>query len=149
MNWIFRVHTVSFGEKINIKLLSNQCYHNDLVLLLSHVQLFCNTHWVFPSMGFPRKEHWSVLSFPSPGKLNPRIKPMSPALQVDSLPLSHQGSLSKVLPWQKIYTLYKGEKNANNNTNKTIMVHHFTPTSRIKILQASLQQYVNRELPDV
>ena len=45
-----------------------------------------------PSMGFPRKEYWSGLPFPSPGDLpNPRIKPQSPALQVDSLPLSHQG----------------------------------------------------------
>ena len=38
------------------------------------------------SMGFPRKEHWSGLSFPSPRDLpNPGIKPRSPALQVDSL----------------------------------------------------------------
>jgi len=37
-----------------------------------------NTHWIFPSMGFPRKEHWSGLPFSSPGKLlNPRMKPMS------------------------------------------------------------------------
>jgi len=44
-------------------------------------------------MGFFRQEYWSVLPFPSPGCLpDPGIKPASPtcpALQVDSLPLSH------------------------------------------------------------
>ena len=44
------------------------------------------------SKGFPRQEYWSELPFPSPGDLpNPGIKAMSPALQADSLPLSHQG----------------------------------------------------------
>ena len=44
------------------------------------------------SMGFPRQEYWSGLSFPSPGDLpNPGIKLLSPALWVDSLPLSHLG----------------------------------------------------------
>ena len=48
------------------------------------------------SVGFPRQEYWSGLSFSSPGDLpNSRIKPMSsasPALQEESLPLSHRGS---------------------------------------------------------
>ena len=44
-------------------------------------------------MGFPRQEHWSGLPFPPPGDLpNPEIEPESPALQVDSLPLSHWGN---------------------------------------------------------
>ena len=44
-------------------------------------------------MGFSRQEYWSGLPFPSPGDLpDPGIEPMSPALQADSLPLSHQGS---------------------------------------------------------
>ena len=43
------------------------------------------------SMGFFRQEYWRWLPFPSPGDLpDPGIKPMSPALQVDSLALSHQ-----------------------------------------------------------
>ena len=43
---------------------------------------------------FPRQEYWSGLPFPHPGDLpDPRIEPASPALQVDSLPLSHQESL--------------------------------------------------------
>ena len=46
------------------------------------------------SMGFLKQEYWSGLSFPSPGDLpGPGGVPTSPALQVDSLPLSHQGSL--------------------------------------------------------
>jgi len=44
-------------------------------------------------MGFSRQEYWSGVPFPTPGGLpDPRIKPVSPALQADSLPLSHQGS---------------------------------------------------------
>ena len=45
------------------------------------------------SMGFYRQEYWRGLPFPSLGDLpNPGIEPRSPALQADSLPLSHQGS---------------------------------------------------------
>ena len=44
-------------------------------------------------MGFPRQEYWSGLPFPPPGDLaDPGIEPTSPALQVDSLPLSPGGS---------------------------------------------------------
>ena len=44
-------------------------------------------------MGFPRQEYWSRLPFPSPGDIpDPGIEPVSPALQADSLPLSHLGS---------------------------------------------------------
>ena len=48
-------------------------------------------------MGFPRQEYWSGLPFPSPGDLpNPGTEltapATSPALQAESLPLSHQGS---------------------------------------------------------
>ena len=42
------------------------------------------------SIGFSRQEYWSGLPFPSPGDLpDPGIKPESPVLQADSLPLSH------------------------------------------------------------
>ena len=44
-------------------------------------------------MGFSRQEYWSDLPFPSPEDLpDPGIELSSPALQVDSLLLSHQGS---------------------------------------------------------
>ena len=48
------------------------------------------------SMGFSRQEYWSGVPFPSPGHLlDPGIELESPARQVDSLPLSHQGSPEK------------------------------------------------------
>ena len=47
-------------------------------------------------MGFFRQEYWIGLPFSSPGDfLDPGIEPTSPAspaLQADSLPLSHMGS---------------------------------------------------------
>ena len=49
------------------------------------------------SMGFPRQKYWSGLPFPSPGDLpDPGIKPVSSALQVDSLSLRCQGSLLRI-----------------------------------------------------
>ena len=45
------------------------------------------------SMEFSRQEYWSGLPFPSPGDLpHPGVELASPAMQTDSLPLSHQGS---------------------------------------------------------
>ena len=69
---------------------------------LSRIQLFA-APWTVdyspiapPSMRFSRQGYWSGLTFPTPGDLpNPRIEPTSPmslALQVDSFPLSQQGS---------------------------------------------------------
>ena len=45
------------------------------------------------SIGFSRREYWSGLPCPPPGnRPYPGIKPVAPALQADSLPLSHRGS---------------------------------------------------------
>ena len=45
------------------------------------------------SMEFSRQEYWSRLPFPSLGDCpDPGIEPAYPALQADSLSLSHQGS---------------------------------------------------------
>ena len=63
----------------------------------SHVQLFV-IPWTVArqaplSMGFSRQEYWSGEPFLSLGDLpNFRIEPEPPALQADSLPLSHQES---------------------------------------------------------
>ena len=77
--------------------------------VLSHcscVWLFV-THWTVAHqsplfMGFSRQEYWSGLPWPLPGDIsNPGIEPTSPvfpALQVDSLPLSHWGSLIDPTP---------------------------------------------------
>ena len=63
----------------------------------SRVQLF-TTLWTVacqaPLSGeFSRQECWSGLPFPTPWDLpDPEIEPASPAMQADSLPLSHWGS---------------------------------------------------------
>ena len=68
--------------------------------VLSCVWLFV-TPWTVAhqaplSMGFSRQEYWNGLPFPTPGDLpDPGVKPTfpaAPALQLDSLPLSHQAS---------------------------------------------------------
>ena len=50
-------------------------------------------HEAHLSMRFSKQEHWSGLPFLSPGDLpHLGIKPMSLALQVNSLPMSYQGN---------------------------------------------------------
>ena len=45
------------------------------------------------SMGFSRRRYWSRLPFPFPGGgPDSRMEPESPALQLDSILLSYQGS---------------------------------------------------------
>ena len=61
-------------------------------------------------MEFSRLEYWSELPFPSPGDLpDPGIKATSLALQADSLPLCHQGSLligkCTLKLWKEMQTL--------------------------------------------
>ena len=57
-------------------------------------------------MGFLRHEYWSGKLFPSPGDFpNPGIKPVSPALQVDSLLLSHHRHDSGILAIKKNNTM--------------------------------------------
>ena len=68
-------------------------------MLFSHFVMSASaTPWTVarqapPSMEFPRQEYCSGLPFSSSGDLSkPVIKPASPALQADSLPLNHQRS---------------------------------------------------------
>ena len=75
--------------------------------LLNPVQLLCDSmeqpHQAPLSMGFPRQGYWSGLPFPSPGDLpDPGVRPRSPALQTDSLPLNHLGT-----PSFHIYLLFR------------------------------------------
>ena len=69
-----------------------------LSLIWLFLTLWTATHPVPLSMGFSRQEYCSGLPFPPPAHLpDPRVKPTSPvppALQADSLLLSHQGN-----PW--------------------------------------------------
>ena len=102
---LFIYCSVSLSEVPNFLLIPFFCLYNFFLLekvfwrqilfisscVLSHFS--CVAHQAPLSMGFSRQKYWSGLPFPSPGDLpNPRIKPVSPALQVDSLPLRQQGS---------------------------------------------------------
>ena len=90
--------------------------------MLSHfrsIQLFATlqtvAHQVHLSMRFSWQEYWSGLPFSTPGDLpEPRIKPMSPAapaLQADSLPLSHWGIImaKKDIETHSLIYLHKKE----------------------------------------
>ena len=62
----------------------------DLVakLCLTLATSWTETRQVPLSIGFSRQEYWSGLPFPFPGDLpDPGIKPGSPALRADSLPI--------------------------------------------------------------
>ena len=77
---------------------SSQAQENSLILLLFSNQVVSNcfvTPWTIAHqaplfMGFSSQEYWSGLRILSPGDLpDPGIKLMFPALQADSLSLSH------------------------------------------------------------
>jgi len=56
------------------------------------VTLWLLIHQAPLPLGFPRKEYWNGLPCPPPEDLpDSGIKPMSPALQVNSLPLEPPG----------------------------------------------------------
>ena len=74
--------------------------HACVLSRFSHVLLFANL-WTLArqaslSVRFSRQEYWSGLPCPLPGDLPDSgmepLSPVTPALQVDSLPLSHWGS---------------------------------------------------------
>ena len=75
----------------------------------SFVVLWTVARQALLSTGFIRQEYWSGLPFPSPGDLpDPGIKPMSPACQMDSLPLSHLGSPFKLYIITKLKLYHVG-----------------------------------------
>ena len=73
---------------------------------LSRVQLFVTSwtvaHYAPLSMGFPRQEYWSGLSFPPPGDLpDPGIKPASLAFSGGFFTTSPKmATHSSVLAWR-------------------------------------------------
>ena len=71
------------------------------------VTLWTITHQAPLSTEFSRQEYWSGLPFPSPGDLDPGIKPRSPTLQADSL-LSELSGAKRIAIIKKI-TLESGE----------------------------------------
>ena len=75
-----------------------------LLLFIVVVSDFCDSTDHSPpatlSMEFPRQEYKTELPFSSPEDLpNPGIKPVSPALQADSLPLRHRRSPYLTYKW--------------------------------------------------
>ena len=67
--------------------------------------LWTVAHWAPLSIGFSRQEYWSGFPCSSPGDLpDPGIElasPVAPELQVDSLPLSQQGTPKTTIPQEK------------------------------------------------
>ena len=84
--------------------------------------------------GFPRQEYWSGLPCPPPGDLpNSGIEPRSPALQADSLHLSHQGSPSFAIRMDyflKIWYLCI----ATTSENLSQLSKHLPPTPNPRLL---------------
>ena len=76
------------------------CYLVAKLCLTSFATPQTVTHQVPLSMVFSKQVYWSGLPFSSPGDIpDPGIKPVSPALWVDSLPLSYQ----TVLPTSRLF----------------------------------------------
>ena len=103
-----------------------------VVQSLSHIRLFV-TPWTATlqaplSMGFPRKEHWSGLSFLFPRDLpNPGIEltsPVSSALQADSWPIP-----SSSIAWTQIYIFA-------HLTSFTLKFHHQEAANLLFIFMA-------------
>ena len=90
-------------------------------------------------MGFSRQEHWSRLPCPAPRDLpDPGIKPRSPTLQADSLPLSHQGS-PRILEWVS-YPFSRRSSQPRNGTGVSCIAGGFftaepsgSPTSWVSL----------------
>ena len=76
------------------------------------------------SLGVSRQEYLSGLPCPLPGYLpNPGIKPRSPALQADSLHLSHQGS-PRILEWVAMPSS-RGSSQARDQTQVSCIASRF------------------------
>ena len=99
--------------KLHLLILASKSLHTCVLSYFSRVQLFA-TPWTIAcqaplSMGFSRQEYWRGLPFPSWGDL-PSLgiqpeSPVAPALQMDSLLLSHEESPIQVLRHLQIYRL--------------------------------------------
>ena len=82
------------------------------------------------STGFSRQEYWSGLPCPPPGDFsNPGIEPVSPALQVDSLPLNHQGS-QEIDPHKYNQLIFDKEASKEIQCRKDSLFNNDTVTIR-------------------
>ena len=77
------------------------------------------------SMEFPSQEYWNRLSFPSAAYLpDPGIEPVSPELQVDSLPLSNLGTRGKQTTWVLIRVAMPRTFKQGTGNEKEIKTNH-------------------------
>ena len=132
-NLLKKENKQSFGKLFCTELDSKYFRICEAYRSLLHIHLYiflqgfvCISHSVVPdslwlhgahqaplSMELSRQEYWSGLPFPSPGDLpNPGIKPVSPALQADSLPLSHWGDCKAFKPYKSF--LWVTQKQASD-----------------------------------
>ena len=92
-------------------------------------------------MEFYRQEYWSGYPFPFPGHLpDPRIKPGSPTLQVDSLPSESPGKPNIGTPnymWQILTNIKK-----EIETNTTVLWDFSIPLISMDRLS---RQNINKE----
>ena len=104
-----------------------------VILSLSRVQHFA-TPWAITNqaplpVGFSRQENWSRLSFPSPGSfptqgLNPHLLHW----EVDSLPLSHQGSPLNNIQFSSVQSLSRVQLcDPMNHSAPGLPVYHQLP----------------------
>ena len=90
-------------------------------------------------MEFSRQEYWSGLPLPSLGDLpQPGIEPESPALQADSLPLSHQRSPTVCIENPK----YHQESLSSNNEVSKVVGYNINIQTSVVFL------YTNKRLPE-
>ena len=74
------------------------------------------------SVVFPRQQYWSGLSFLPPGNLlDPGIEPVTSALQVDSLLLSHWGNHACMqFLWELILGTLEGERGSGTRKGRKL-----------------------------
>ena len=122
-------------------------------------KFLCDPYQVPLSMRFPRQECWSGLSFPPPGNLpNIGAEPPSPALQEDSLPLSHQGGTRcgniQALTLRVAY-IYLGSEKMSQNVKKkgqrgrTLLLSHPLRScsfSSVSLLLPKFKSYITTYL---
>ena len=85
------------------------------------------------SVGFFRQEHWSASPVPTQKDLhNPVIKPASLALQADSLPLSHRGSLNSAFSAElRNFCQLRSQRFSSMFSSRSLIILGFTFKSMI------------------
>ena len=91
------VHVDGSGKAEDLLEIIWESYDDNITLMCSVASVTpCSLQPRGLSMGFPKREYWAGFPLPSPADPpSPGIElefPVSPAMQVDSSPLSHQGS---------------------------------------------------------